>query len=292
MKLNDTRRFFEGREPPEERPELERVPADEAIPELTRGRSWAASILGGALCTALVFVFLGYLQPTMSSSEAISLPDIVKLETGLGSNRRPPPRPKEQRQEKVERKSQQKPKQVVRQSVARNNPARAQQNVRQLANLPSMNLDLNIGVSGGGATMAIAMPVGTEEDEREARAVEEYVRTRDEVRRASYDRSRGTGPGAFGAGGVTEPRLIFQPPPNYPLKAREQEIEGDVYLKVLVSVDGSITEFEILGARPQGVFDEAVIESLPRWRFSPAKDAGGRPIEFWKDIKIQFRLEE
>lgn len=292
MRLGDIRRGGEGTEEP---PVLEEAVQDEPLDGPTSGRFWSASVIGGSFSTLFVFVFLGYLQPTMSSSEAITLPDIVQLQTGLGSNRKPPPPPKEQKQEKAERKSRPKrAKKVVRQKIARSKPTRAQQGARQLNPLASMNMNINLSLGGGsGTAMAIGLPTGQAGFEQEAREVEEYVRTRERAKRDSYDRGRGgSARGAFGGSGVTPPRLIHRPRMPYPPRARKEEIEGFVMVKVLVSANGSISEFEILGARPEDVFEDVVINSLAQWRFSPAKDSGGRPIEIWKEYNIKFRLED
>ena len=108
------------------------------------------------------------------------------------------------------------------------------------------------------------------------------MRTREAARRGSYER-RGGGR-AFG-----RPRRRNSAPKHQQAsdalsaQGRKEEIEGFVMIKVLISANGSVTEFEIMGARPEDVFEEVVIDSLPRWRFSPAKDKAGRPMEFWKD---------
>lgn len=271
-------------------PAVGRVTADAMLAASTSRSSWFGSMVGGVFSTLMVFVFLGYLQPTMGSSEVISLPDIVQLQTGLGANRKPPPPPKQQSRQKPKRKPQsQRPKQVVRQTAPRSNPTRAPQSSSRF--MTSMGLDLGIGMGpGGGAVVDLAMQLDEGLDE-ESEQVREYLRTRDQVRSQSRRGVGGFEDSAVTAG-IREPQVLLKPEDIYPRQARKDAIEGFVLLNALISVSGSIIEFEILGAQPEGVFEDAVIDSLHRWRFSPAEDGNGRPMEFWKRLKIDFELEK
>lgn len=89
-----------------------------------------------------------------------------------------------------------------------------------------------------------------------------------------------------------EPRLIFRPSQEYPAKALASGTEGSVRLRFRVSKRGTIEEFEILRSQPRGVFEDSVIQSLSRWRFEPAHDASGQPVECWKEMEVEFRLED
>jgi hypothetical protein len=42
---------------------------------------------------------------------------------------------------------------------------------------------------------------------------------------------------------------------------------------------------------PPGVFDDSIKEVLPHWRFIPAKDDAGKPVEFWKQFNYVFKLQ-
>jgi periplasmic protein TonB len=85
------------------------------------------------------------------------------------------------------------------------------------------------------------------------------------------------------------PRPVVKTPPVYPYKAREQHIEGVVQIKILVREDGSVGEVLILDSRPKDVFDDAVLASVPRWRFEPGK-VSGKAVTAWVVTALHFKL--
>lgn len=79
-------------------------------------------------------------------------------------------------------------------------------------------------------------------------------------------------------------------PPAYPKEALGAGISGKVVLIVDVAPDGSVAGVQVESSEPAGVFDSATLESVRKWRFTPAvkdgKPVGGRvrvPVEFRKD---------
>ena len=85
------------------------------------------------------------------------------------------------------------------------------------------------------------------------------------------------------------PRPVVKTPPVYPYKAREQHVEGVVQVKILVKEDGSVGEVLILDSRPKDVFDDAVLASVPRWRFEPGK-VSGKAVTAWVVTALHFKL--
>ncbi|KFN46655.1 energy transducer TonB [Arenimonas metalli] len=68
---------------------------------------------------------------------------------------------------------------------------------------------------------------------------------------------------------AVEPRLISAPPPRYPLTAMRRKLEGQVTLEFTVQPDGSVSSPRVVSATPEGVFDEAALVAVSRWRFEP-----------------------
>jgi protein TonB len=66
-----------------------------------------------------------------------------------------------------------------------------------------------------------------------------------------------------------EPKLVSAPPPRYPLTAMRRKLEGQVTLEFTVQPDGSVSSPRVISATPEGVFDEAAIVAVSRWRFEP-----------------------
>jgi len=85
------------------------------------------------------------------------------------------------------------------------------------------------------------------------------------------------------------PQPIVRVPPQYPYGARERGIEGAVQIRMLVTTDGTVGDIQILEARPQGVFEDAVRRTVPQWKFAPGK-VQGKPVTAWVVTTIHFDL--
>jgi len=85
------------------------------------------------------------------------------------------------------------------------------------------------------------------------------------------------------------PEVTARVNPEYPYSARERGIEGYVAVKVLVGKDGAVRQVNILKSKPKGVFDQAVRQAVPNWRFQPG-EVGGEPVTAWVTTTLHFRL--
>jgi protein TonB len=85
------------------------------------------------------------------------------------------------------------------------------------------------------------------------------------------------------------PQPVVKVPPAYPYGAREKSIEGVVQIKMLVNTDGSVGQLQILAARPEGIFEDAVRKSVPQWKFSPGK-IEGKAVTAWVVTTVRFSL--
>lgn len=92
------------------------------------------------------------------------------------------------------------------------------------------------------------------------------------------------GPG-FAVGSAVNPL------PRYPTAARRRGLEGRVVLRVFVGADGRARSVDVRSASPHPILDEAAVETLRRWRFEPARQAG-MPVAAWVDVPITFRLRD
>jgi len=89
------------------------------------------------------------------------------------------------------------------------------------------------------------------------------------------------------------PKASYRPTPKYPQAAELKGIEGVVTLRVLISEKGTVTKHEITGAdggSGDELFAKSVLETLPLWKFQPALDEEGKPIEAWKDYRLVFQM--
>jgi len=99
----------------------------------------------------------------------------------------------------------------------------------------------------------------------------------------------GFGGGAFHVGnGVSAPRALETPDPEYSEEARKAKYQGVVVLWLIVGPDGKPRDIRV--SRPLGMgLDQKAIEAVQRWRFEPAmKD--GRPVAVQINVEVNFRL--
>ncbi|MDQ2701556.1 MAG: TonB family protein [Pseudomonadota bacterium] len=66
------------------------------------------------------------------------------------------------------------------------------------------------------------------------------------------------------------------PPPPYPEYALDHNLGGLVIMKVHVAADGSVEKAVIERSQPKGVFDDAALATVKRWKFTPAMENGKR----------------
>lgn len=102
----------------------------------------------------------------------------------------------------------------------------------------------------------------------------------------------GTGSGSGSGSGVpvTPPYLVSSTDPRYPPAARNREIEGTVYVKMLVSSGGSVENAFVARSSGNEALDGAAVEAVYNWNFSPAKDTYGSPVRCYITIPVNFVL--
>jgi protein TonB len=63
------------------------------------------------------------------------------------------------------------------------------------------------------------------------------------------------------------PRAISTPQPPYPREAARTRASGTVTVQYTIGADGRVTNVEIVRARPRGLFDRTVTQTVSGWRF-------------------------
>ena len=103
----------------------------------------------------------------------------------------------------------------------------------------------------------------------------------------------GSGEGSeAGAGGgmVTAPRLLHYTTPPYPPGVRDREIEGSVYVKILVSAEGTVEDVALYKSSGNNLLDAAAMEEVYQWQFAPAKNGQGAPVAAQVTLAVNFVL--
>jgi len=107
----------------------------------------------------------------------------------------------------------------------------------------------------------------------------------------------GVGPGRGGGigggtyrvgGGVSAPRPIFAPDPEFSDEARKAKYQGTVVLWVVVGPDGRTHDIRIQRSLGMGL-DEKAIAAVREWKFDPAR-RNGIPVAVQVNIEVTFRL--
>lgn len=99
----------------------------------------------------------------------------------------------------------------------------------------------------------------------------------------------GVGPGLFHIGnGVSQPRPIYTPDPEFSEEARRAKYQGVVTLYVIVGVDGRIHNPKVLRSLGMGL-DQKALERVKTWKFEPAQK-DGHPVPVEMSIEVSFNL--
>lgn len=85
------------------------------------------------------------------------------------------------------------------------------------------------------------------------------------------------------------PRPMRRVPPRYPPRANAQRVEGYVKLSYLVDARGQAKGVRVLDAQPPGTFDQAAIDAVRQWEYSPATYKG-QPVQMRITQTIRFKL--
>jgi protein TonB len=111
------------------------------------------------------------------------------------------------------------------------------------------------------------------------------------------DGGPGRGPGSGGGccgniyspgDGVSIPRAIYSPEPEFSEEARRSKYQGEVTLLATIDADGHTRDLLVVRSLGMGL-DEKAIEAVRTWRFEPAKK-DGRPVAVQMNIIVNFHL--
>lgn len=102
-------------------------------------------------------------------------------------------------------------------------------------------------------------------------------------------RGGGFGGGVFRVGGgVSAPRIINAPDPEYSEEARKAKYQGVVVLWLIVGPDGRPRDIRVSRSLGMGL-DQKAIEAVREWKFEPAKK-DGQPVAVQINVEVNFRL--
>jgi TonB family protein len=99
----------------------------------------------------------------------------------------------------------------------------------------------------------------------------------------------GTGGGLYRVGGgVSAPRAIYDPDPDYSEQARNAKFQGTVLLWVVIGADGRPRDIRAVRSLGMGL-EKKAIEAVEQWKFEPAM-LDGHPVAVQVNIEVTFHL--
>ena len=88
--------------------------------------------------------------------------------------------------------------------------------------------------------------------------------------------------------GVTVPKRVYTPDPEYSEKARKKKINGTVVVAMIVTQEGRVRDVKISKSLEEGL-DKQALAAVRAWKFEPAtKD--GKPVAVHLNVDVTFRL--
>lgn len=88
----------------------------------------------------------------------------------------------------------------------------------------------------------------------------------------------------------TQPTVVSQNPPEYPMSMRRYAISGEVLVELIVGADGKVASAVVIES-DNPTFDEPAIEAVLAWKFKPGTKAG-KPVATRMHVPIVFSIED
>jgi protein TonB len=83
------------------------------------------------------------------------------------------------------------------------------------------------------------------------------------------------------------PRKLKHVDPVYPEGARQERIQGDVIVEILIDEGGAVEDARVI--RSIGLLDQAVLDAVWQWRFTPSL-LNDQPVKVILTVRVQFAL--
>jgi protein TonB len=97
---------------------------------------------------------------------------------------------------------------------------------------------------------------------------------------------------SLGAGGTDRDTIpLVRIEPDYPMRARQRGIEGWVVVGFTITPAGTIKDAKVVQASPPGVFDEAAVRAVSRWKYNPKIEGGVAVERPGIMVRLDFKLD-
>ena len=97
---------------------------------------------------------------------------------------------------------------------------------------------------------------------------------------------------SLGAGGSDSDVVpLVRVDPDYPPQAKQRRIEGWVDIEFTIAPTGTVEDPKVIGANPRGVFEQAALRAVRRWRYNPKIENGVAVARAGIRVRLRFELE-
>ena len=97
---------------------------------------------------------------------------------------------------------------------------------------------------------------------------------------------------AMAAGSDRDVIPLVRIPPDYPPRALARGLEGWVEVQFTITPTGTVRNAKVVNAEPPGIFDDAALKSIARWRYNPKIEGGTAVERVGVQTVIRFQLEK
>ena len=84
---------------------------------------------------------------------------------------------------------------------------------------------------------------------------------------------------------------ISQVTPQYPYRAQRRGLEGWVRVSLLITEQGTVQDVVVVAAEPEGIFDQAAIQAVSKWKFKP-RIQDGKAVAVRVEQVVKFNLSK
>lgn len=89
-------------------------------------------------------------------------------------------------------------------------------------------------------------------------------------------------------GTVKRPRLIYSVEPNYPLLARQAQVQGTVSIDAVIDEHGNVAQMHAISGSP--LLIPAALQAVAKWKYEPSY-LNGAPISVELTVDVIFRFD-
>ncbi len=90
----------------------------------------------------------------------------------------------------------------------------------------------------------------------------------------------------------TDAMPLVRVEPEYPIRAAQHGIEGWATVQFTITTIGTVKDAQVIDSSPPGVFDDAAIKAVLRWKYNPKVVEGTAVERRGVQVRLEFELEK